>query len=64
MFTAVRRPVGLDGVDLLFVFTSAFSLQPSAFRMAPSVMDLSHLGFELLGKWRKGFANGKGREAD
>jgi hypothetical protein len=27
-------------------------------------MDLSHLGFELLGKWQKGFANGKGREAD
>jgi hypothetical protein len=26
--------------------------------------DLSCLGFEPLGKWRKGFANGKGREAD
>jgi hypothetical protein len=31
---------------------------------APSVMDLSRLGFEPFGKWRKGFANGKGREAD
>jgi len=29
----------VDGVDLVFVFTSAFSLQPSAFRMAPSVME-------------------------
>jgi len=28
------------------------------------VMDLSHSGFEPFGKWRKGFANGKGREAD
>jgi hypothetical protein len=28
-----------DGVDLVFVFTSAFSVQPSTFRMAPSVMD-------------------------
>ena len=32
----VRRPVGLDGADLVFTFTSAFSLQPSTFRMAPS----------------------------
>jgi len=31
---------------------------------APSVMDLSHLGFEPFGKRRKGFANGKGRETD
>jgi hypothetical protein len=31
---------------------------------APSVMDLSRLGFEPFGKWRKGFASGKGREAD
>jgi hypothetical protein len=25
---------------------------------------LSRLGFEPFGKWRKGFASGKGREAD
>jgi hypothetical protein len=27
----IRRPAGLTGVDLVFVFTSAFSLRPSAF---------------------------------
>jgi hypothetical protein len=40
----VGRLVVADGVALVFVFTSAFSLQPSTFKMAPSVMDLSHLG--------------------
>lgn len=30
----------------------------------PERVDLSRLGFEPLGKWRKGFAEGKGRKAD
>jgi hypothetical protein len=38
----IRRPVGLNslhpGLDLIFVFTSAFSLQPSTFRMAPPLI--------------------------
>jgi len=31
---------------------------------AEGVMDLNRLGFEAFGKCRKGFARGKGREAD
>jgi len=44
----VRRLVVADGVDLVFVFTSAFSPQPSAFKMAPSVMDSPMRDFWLL----------------
>jgi|GEM_PF-4112544 hypothetical protein len=52
----IRRLVVTDGIALVFVFTSAFSLstlrsrataedgQPSTFTMTPSVMDLSRLG--------------------
>jgi hypothetical protein len=29
-----------------------------------AVQGIAGMGFEPLGKWRKGFANGKGREAD
>jgi hypothetical protein len=39
----VRRLVVADGVDLLFVL-----LQPSAFEMAPSVMDSPRRDFWLL----------------
>jgi hypothetical protein len=37
-------------------------LNPLSLRLLEG--DLSGLGFEPFGKWRKGFANGKGREAD